>query len=324
MTDHIVAAVDIAAARPSTLALLHGRRVVEWFETRLVDEATAWLVDRRPEVIAIDAPCSVSHGLLAHSKDRVKLYAGRVCDLELMKRAIPLYQVPQQRSRVDGWMEVGYQLYDLLLERGYALPRAQGTPGSVIEIYPYSGFATLLGGRPAKKSTAEGIAQRVAVLEQQGLDWDGRSDHDSLDALVGALTGLRYLESRATAVGDPSEALLWLPVATLLRSYAHPVDYVESGGRRAVRRTSARVQSATGGQVRTRKRSPGVTTQLGYRNRNAQVVIRATDQPGTDHCQYIYVLRCGECTNEYGANGTDLWLRKCPRCQGGRPGLLYS
>jgi hypothetical protein len=59
------------------------------------------------------------------------------------------------------------------------------------------------------------------------------------------------------------------------------------------------------------------TTEPGYRNRNGQVVIRPTHLAGTDHYQYVYVLRCGECGHEYGANGSDIFQRKCPNCQGG-------
>jgi hypothetical protein len=65
------------------------------------------------------------------------------------------------------------------------------------------------------------------------------------------------------------------------------------------------------------------TTRLGYRNRNGQLVVRATGLPGTDHNQTIYVLRCENCGNEYGSNGSDNHQRRCPRCQGGRPGLDY-
>jgi hypothetical protein len=63
------------------------------------------------------------------------------------------------------------------------------------------------------------------------------------------------------------------------------------------------------------------TTELGYENRNGQVVLRNTDLPGNDHNQYIHVLRCNHCGQEYGANGSDIWLRKCPYCQSGAPGL---
>lgn len=45
------------------------------------------------------------------------------------------------------------------------------------------------------------------------------------------------------------------------------------------------------------------TTSPGYTNRNGQRVIRATDLPGTDHGQRVYVLHCEHCGADYGANG---------------------
>ena len=66
------------------------------------------------------------------------------------------------------------------------------------------------------------------------------------------------------------------------------------------------------------------TTEPGYKNDNRQVVLRRTDYPGTDHNQYVYVLHCEECDNEYGANGSDIHQRKCPSCQGGKPGLPFE
>jgi hypothetical protein len=65
------------------------------------------------------------------------------------------------------------------------------------------------------------------------------------------------------------------------------------------------------------------TTRLGYENRNRQVVVRLTGLPGTDYGQSIYVLRCRACSTEYGANGSDIFQRRCPRCQRGAPGLKY-
>jgi len=66
------------------------------------------------------------------------------------------------------------------------------------------------------------------------------------------------------------------------------------------------------------------TTRIGFTNRNQQTVVRRTNLAGTDHMQYIYVLSCGRCGNQYGANGSDIHLRMCPNCQGGRPGLDYG
>jgi hypothetical protein len=63
------------------------------------------------------------------------------------------------------------------------------------------------------------------------------------------------------------------------------------------------------------------TTEIGFENRNGQVVLMATDLPGTDHNQMTYGLGCRHCGEEYGANGSDIYERKCPSCQGGQPGL---
>ena len=65
------------------------------------------------------------------------------------------------------------------------------------------------------------------------------------------------------------------------------------------------------------------TTEVEYVNGNGQMVVRATGLSGTDHLQRIYVLRCGKCSHEYGANGSDIHRRRCPNCDGARPGLAY-
>lgn len=58
------------------------------------------------------------------------------------------------------------------------------------------------------------------------------------------------------------------------------------------------------------------TTTPGYTNRNGQVVVRGTGLAGTDHGQYIYVMRCSKCSTEYGANGSDIFQRRCPKWPG--------
>jgi hypothetical protein len=68
------------------------------------------------------------------------------------------------------------------------------------------------------------------------------------------------------------------------------------------------------------------TTEVGYTNRSGQTVIRATSLPGNLLGQRVYVLRCGDedCRHEYGANGCDIHLRKCPMSQRGAPGLPFE
>jgi predicted Zn-ribbon and HTH transcriptional regulator len=64
------------------------------------------------------------------------------------------------------------------------------------------------------------------------------------------------------------------------------------------------------------------TTEIGYINRNRQEVLRKTNLRGNDNNQYVYVLKCNRCGFVYGVNGSDVWQRKCPKCQGGKKGLL--
>jgi len=61
--------------------------------------------------------------------------------------------------------------------------------------------------------------------------------------------------------------------------------------------------------------------QNGDLNKNQQRLIRKTSAAGTDHLQYVWILECSACDHRYGANGSDFHHRKCPKCQGGKPGL---
>lgn len=60
------------------------------------------------------------------------------------------------------------------------------------------------------------------------------------------------------------------------------------------------------------------TTEIGYVNRNNQRNNGKTEKPGTDFGQWFYDMECLKCGHKYHANGSDIWQRKCPKCQGGR------
>lgn len=68
------------------------------------------------------------------------------------------------------------------------------------------------------------------------------------------------------------------------------------------------------------------TTEPGYINRHGQINLGPTSPPcpGNDHNQIIYVMRCIECGTNYGANGSDIFQRKCPEHQGGATGLTIT
>ena len=65
----------------------------------------------------------------------------------------------------------------------------------------------------------------------------------------------------------------------------------------------------------------GQTTQIGYINKNSQRNHGTAGEPGTDHNALLYKMECLKCHKTYKANGTDIFQRKCPYCQGGAPGL---
>ena len=61
------------------------------------------------------------------------------------------------------------------------------------------------------------------------------------------------------------------------------------------------------------------STEAGYVNKKNQKNLGKTSKPGTDNNQWFYQMECLDCGHKYFANGSDIWQRKCPKCQGGQP-----
>jgi len=57
------------------------------------------------------------------------------------------------------------------------------------------------------------------------------------------------------------------------------------------------------------------TTAVGYISKNNQENCGLTGKEGTHAGQKLYQMKCQKCGYVYEANGCDIWLRKCPRCQ---------
>ncbi len=72
----------------------------------------------------------------------------------------------------------------------------------------------------------------------------------------------------------------------------------------------------------------GATTVQDSINRNGQRCCGQRGQPGNDHGQVAYKMHCENpenlgCGHVYGANGSDVFQRKCPECQGGEIGIPF-
>ena len=167
-------------------------------------------------------------------------------------------------------------------------------------------------------------------------DWDPAND--AVDVVVtdedgsrwsATFVAYRYLDTLRQTYAATGECLsgayFWAVDAIFIDDVSRPrIEAVVADLRR-----EGEFASAFGRMPDTTKRrrpsrpNRGITTQVGYTNRNRQTVVRPTGRPGTDHGQYVYVLRCNECGLEYGANGSDIHQRKCPACQAGMPGLDF-
>lgn len=73
------------------------------------------------------------------------------------------------------------------------------------------------------------------------------------------------------------------------------------------------------------KSGDGKTTAIGYVNRNNQKNLGTRGLAGNDHLQRAYKMECLNkgCGHIYGANGSDIHLRRCPKCSDGSPGLPF-
>ena len=230
----VVVGLDIAASRPCVAVAVRGGRTLEVLAWAESDEGVPgdrgrlfeWLEGHGPVAVGVDAPQRPRRARGAAAT------RPRACDADLAHRRISIYQVPTRAvaARADGlyaWMETGWQYFRELGRRGFeppapgALPGALGQAPAALEVYPHATFTTLLGGTPPPKSSRAGLRARVVTLRAAGVVWDEYYDHDSLDALAAALTAWRFVQGRATPVGDERDGCIWLPVTEheLLPSY---------------------------------------------------------------------------------------------------------
>lgn len=70
------------------------------------------------------------------------------------------------------------------------------------------------------------------------------------------------------------------------------------------------------GENYTAKEASGTdTTATGYINKNNQRNNGRERKSENHYNQWFYNMECLNCGNKYLANGADIWLRKCPKCQ---------
>jgi hypothetical protein len=171
-----------------------------------------------------------------------------------------------------------------------------------------------LGGSRYKDDAAGAAIEWFA--KHSGLDMTRARGGHQLDAVSSAWA---TREGMAKGWDDlvPDDSSLLFPAGRASYLWPElPAARISTGMPPPARKTGASI----GQNIPRRARG---TTAVGFVSRNQQEVVRPTGLPGTDHGQSIYVLRCKVCGHEYGANGSEIWVRRCPKHDGGKPGLSY-
>ncbi len=225
----------------------------------------------------------------------------------------------------DRWLRTTYpkaalsvvsanSLYGAMAVGGMALAlrlRERWPPILFNETHPKVLIPALGGERYADAAPEAALAW---FADHAGLDVSGMRGGHQLDALLSAWATREGLAAGWPDLVGDDPALLFPtgPVTYLWPKVTAGDQNAEEQGRKPSRRLTGIGEG----------RASRNTTAIGYINKHQKEVVRKTDLPGNDHGQRVYVLRCITCGHDYRANGSDIWLRRCPEHDGGLAGLL--
>jgi len=246
--DQVFIGIDpTAGRRPINYAILDDELRLVTRGLGKLDKVLDVVKNYPASVVAVDAPQSPNTGLMASKAQRQKYGLApdsttwaeyKVCEYELRRRGIRLYNTPGEVEAAPKWMQLGFELYDALRAEGYVLYQPD-RPASrqFMEVHPHACYTVLLDHLPFHKDSLEGRLQRQLLLFQEGLGipdaMNGFEEltrhhllegnlslpdlltHDELDALISAYTA--YLATqrpkRVTLVGDAKEGQIVVPVS---------------------------------------------------------------------------------------------------------------
>ncbi len=199
--------VDVGVAKGLDLVLLDDSLRPLETARRVEPERLAGLIrDFEPDVVAIDAPPAWGAGNGSRRTER-----------ELRRFGIHSYGTPPAGRHHDhpfyAWMKVGFRAFEQAAEAGFPRFGSGAVQRHAIEVFPHGTAVALSGCIPPP--TVRKRDFRMQVLRSQRVDTGGLRSQDQIDAALAALTGLLALRGRSTALGDPKEGVIVLPVSAL-------------------------------------------------------------------------------------------------------------
>ena len=193
--------VDVSEKRGLDVVLLDGSpkpRRVAWCAN--VAELVALVRRWKPDVVAVDGPPAPARS--GHL---------RTAEAVLARKAIHAHPIGSANN--PGWMRVSFELFRGLAAGGFPLYRRGGVAGTAIEVFPHASAVALAECLPPERLSKK--EWRRSVLAAKGIQSGGLRSLDEIDATLAALTGLLALRGQFTAVGDPDEGVILLPVSSL-------------------------------------------------------------------------------------------------------------
>lgn len=241
-----------AGVKPFTYAAMDHNRHLLALSAGNIDDVLAFAAGQEKAIAAICAPRMPNQGLMAAPEVRESLNPQpqpgrwinfRVADYQLRQHNI---RIPQTKSNIKdcpNWMQMGFTLYNRLLEVGYQVYPQKTADRQTVEVYPHASFTALLGVLPFDKHTLEGRLQRQLVLLDKDvnvpdpmryfeeitryrllnsiLPTENLFTPEELDALVAAYSAwlAATRPEDISLFGEPSEGQVILPVKNLKIKY---------------------------------------------------------------------------------------------------------
>ncbi len=199
--------IDVGVAKGLDLVLMDERRVPLAVRTHVRPDDVGLLIDElHPDVVAIDSPPRWAN-----------TERSRLTERQLATCNIQSFNTPSEAHGRGNpffrWMEVGFIVFGIANDHGFATYAAGNPKGRALEVFPH-GSAVVLAGSLPPKGTSKRV-WREHVLQTQGVRTDELTSVDRIDAALAALTGLLALEGKRFAPGDPTDGVIVLPVRSL-------------------------------------------------------------------------------------------------------------
>ncbi|MEO7701902.1 MAG: DUF429 domain-containing protein [Opitutus sp.] len=198
-----VIGIDVGGPKKGFHAvMLDGPRVLAKFRSSDPIELAQWCKDRRPEVVAIDAPC----------RWRRPGQSARAAERQLNSVCISCFSTPtEEKAQANAfytWMLAGQALYQALAKHYTIYTGDDRRSSVVVETFPQAVACALAGQHvPAK----EKFRRRRELLTVAGIDVGSLNGIDEVDAALCALTAQSFVAGRFKAYGDAVDGFIVVP-----------------------------------------------------------------------------------------------------------------